>query len=76
MWADKWRKNNWMKNDNESIMNKKLIKKLYFYYKNLNIKFQHVSSHKKEPEKNTDEHYLWYGNNIADKLANDGADSS
>lgn len=74
LWADKWRKNNWMKNENESIMNKKLIKKLYFYYKNLNIEFQHVRAHKKEPEKNTNEHYLWYGNNMADKLANDGAD--
>jgi ribonuclease HI len=74
LWANKWSKNNWMKNENESIMNKKLIKKLYFYYKNLNIEFKHVKAHKKEPEKNSDEHYLWYGNNMADKLANDGAD--
>tara|TARA_Y100000589_G_C27077305_1_gene598055 strand:- start:465 stop:953 length:489 start_codon:yes stop_codon:yes gene_type:complete len=74
-WADKWKENKWKKSDGESILNKKLIKKLYFYYKNLNIEFHHIKAHKKEPEsKLTEDYKLWYGNNMADKLANDGAD--
>ena len=74
-WSDKWAKNKWRKSDGEEILNKKLIKKLYFYYKNLNIEFHHVKAHKKEPEnKHTEQYKLWYGNNMADKLANDGAD--
>ena len=74
-WADNWRKNNWKKSDGESVLNKKLIKKLYFYYKNLNIEFHHIKAHKEEPEdKSTEEYKLWYGNFIADQLANNGAD--
>ena len=74
-WADKWKENKWRKSDGEIILNKKLIKKLYFYYKNLNIEFHHVKAHKKEPKnKLTEEYKLWHGNYMADKLANDGAD--
>jgi len=74
-WADKWKENKWKKSNGETILNKKIIKKLYFYYKNLNIEFFHVKAHKKEPEnKLTEDYKLWYGNNMADKLANDGAD--
>lgn len=75
-WAENWEKNKWRKSNGENILNKKLIKKLYFYYKNLNIEFNHVKAHKKEPEdKNTEQYKLWYGNYMADKLANSGADS-
>ena len=74
-WADKWKENKWKKSDGSVILNKKLIKKLYFYYKNLNIEFHHVKAHKKEPDnKSTEDYKLWYGNNMADKLANCGAD--
>lgn len=68
-WSEKWRQNNWKKSSGEKIENKKLIKKLYFYNKNLTLEFIHVRSHKKEPEKNTEEHRIWYGNFMADKLA-------
>ena len=75
-WADKWKENKWKKSNGEIILNKKLIKKLYFYYKNLNIEFFHVKAHKKEPNnKLTEDYKLWYGNYMADKLANMGSDS-
>ena len=75
LWGDKWKQNKWKKTSGDSIINKKLIKKLYFYYKNLNIEFIHIKAHTKEPEnKNTEQYKLWYGNFMADKLANDGAD--
>lgn len=68
-WSEKWKRNGWKKSNGEKIENKKLIKKLYFYNKNINLEFHHVRSHKKEPEKDTEEHKLWYGNDMADKLA-------
>lgn len=72
-WSEKWRQNNWRKSTGEKIENKKLIKTLYFYNKNLNLEFHHVRSHRREPEKGTQEHKLWYGNYMADKLATSGA---
>ena len=75
IWADNWRNNEWKKSNGETILNKKLIKKLYFYYKNINIEFFHVKAHTKEPlDKSTEDYKIWYGNFMADKLANDAAD--
>lgn len=75
-WADKWKQNKWKKANGEPVLNKMLIQKLYYYYKNLNIEFHHVKAHEKEPEnKHTFEYELWYGNHMADKLANEGADN-
>lgn len=74
-WADKWKENKWKKSNGEDVLNIKLIKKLYFYYKNLNIEFFHVKAHLNEPEnKNTEDYKIWYGNFKADELANLAAD--
>lgn len=74
-WSEKWKDNKWKKSNGEKILNKKLIKKLYFYYKNLNIEFIHVKAHLDEPKnKNSEDYKLWYGNYMADKLANIAAD--
>lgn len=40
------------------------------------VKFTHVHSHKTEPKKDTPEHYLWYGNEVADRLAVKGSKDS
>jgi ribonuclease HI len=75
-WANTWKNNNWKKSNNEEILNKKLIKTLYYYYCNLNIEFKHIRAHKNEPnDKNSQEYKLWYGNYMADKYANEGADN-
>lgn len=68
-WSEKWRQNNWKKSTGEKIENKKLIRKLYFYYKNINIEFNHIRSHQKKPDIKTPEYKLWYGNHMADKLS-------
>ena len=68
-WAKNWEKNNWKKSDNKDVENIELIKKLYYYSKNLKIDFRHVKSHQKEPDKNNPDYKIWYGNNQADKLA-------
>ena len=68
-WADKWIKNNWKKSDGKEVLNLDLVKKLYFYSKNLNIEFKHVKSHTKEPPKSDPKYNIWYGNMQADRLA-------
>ena len=72
-WADKWEKNNWTKSDGNEVLNIDLVKKLYYYSKNINIEFRHVRSHKKEPNKSDPKYYIWYGNMKADQLAVDAA---
>ena len=68
-WADKWEKNDWKKSDGNEVLNLDLVKKLYYYSKNLNIEFIHVRSHTKEPPKNDPKYKIWYGNMQADRLA-------
>ena len=74
-WSKSWEKNNWKKSDGTKIENKKIIKKLYYLYNNLDIKFTHVKAHKKEPSKDSEKYFKWYGNNKADYLAVSGAKS-
>jgi len=70
IWAVKWEKNNWKKSNNKTIENEELIKQLYYYSKNLKIKFNHVKAHTKEiTDKNSLDYFNWYGNFMADKLA-------
>ena len=41
-----------------------------------NVQFRHVKAHQKEPtgvSKDSYEYIEWYGNMMADKLANEGA---
>ena len=69
-WAKNWEKNDWKKPDGKKIKNVNIMKKLYYYCKNLGVVLRHVKAHKNAP-KDTDstEYKLWYGNDQADKLA-------
>ena len=68
-WAKKWEKNNWKKADNKSIQNEHLIKQLYFLSNKYDVKYIHVKAHRKEPDKMSNDYFIWYGNYMADKLA-------
>ena len=72
-WAENWEKKNWIKSDGNEVLNLNLVKKLYYYSKNLNIEYRHVKSHTKEPKKSEPNYELWYGNMQADKLAVEAA---
>lgn len=48
---------------------------LYELSKEYNINIKHVKAHRNEPEKNTLQHFYWYGNMMADKLAVEGSKS-
>jgi len=72
IWSKNWAKKNWRKSDGKPVENKEIISEAYEIYNNLNnVKFIHVRSHKKAPtDKSSTEYKIWYGNDMADKLAN------
>lgn len=74
-WCKGWEKNNWMNSKKKIIENKDLMIELYNLSKQHNIKIKHIRAHQNEPEKNTLDHFFWYGNMMADKLAVDGSNS-
>jgi ribonuclease HI len=72
-WATGWEKNGW-KRDTGKIANLDLIKKLFYTSINMGVIYRHVTAHQAEPEdKESKEWLLWHGNDMADKLATDGA---
>lgn len=68
-WALKWEKNNWINSKGKTVENLELIKNLFNYTNNYNIKYKHIRAHQKEPSKDNDNYHFWYGNHMADKLA-------
>ena len=61
-------------NHKNEIKNLEIIKEIYNYCEIYRIKFVHINSHMPEPlYKNSIEWKLWYGNDMADKLAQKGA---
>ena len=77
-WAVGWERNGWQKKTGKKtdreIKNLDLIKKLYKAYTTQRIKFVHVNSHTREPRnKSSVEWRIWYGNEMADKLARTAA---
>ena len=64
-WCKGWEKNKWRRSDNSELKNLDIIIPLYELYKKYNISLIHVRSH-----------CGIIGNEIADKLARAGADSS
>lgn len=75
-WGSKWILNGWQKKNKgkyTDISNKDIIIELYTLTKMYPVKFEHVNAHKKEPvNKRTKVWRLWYGNKMADTLANSG----
>ena len=73
-WFEGWKKRGWKKADGKPVDNLELIQKLHNYIKTYNIKMVHVRAHKDEPPKNDPTYDDWYGNMMADKLANEGCE--
>ena len=81
-WSNSWEKNGWMRTDRSGkkkpVKNVELMKQIKGLTRVYNIHFKHVKAHKSEPkgiDKETNEYREWYGNMMADKLANEAAKS-
>ena len=81
-WSNSWEKNGWMRTDRSGkkkpVKNVELMKQIKGLTRMNNIHFKHVKAHRSEPkdiDKDTNEYKEWYGNMMADKLANDAAKS-
>ena len=70
-WYHTWLKNDWMNSSNRAVLNRDILEKIVFYivkYKG-QIEFSHVRSHTVAPSVESKDYPDWYGNDIADKLA-------
>ena len=86
VWIAKWSCNGWQTSKGNDVKNKELMEQLWEllnHYKNNNkeIMFRKVESHQSKPKefdinnKKTHEYNIWYGNDQADILAKNGAES-
>ena len=71
VWSDNWIKNNWKTSKNDLVKNKDLIQEILKYQiKCNNVEFKFIKAHQSEPNINSIEHFLWYGNNYVDTNIN------
>lgn len=76
-WLRNWESNGWKTSKGQDVKNKDLIYRAATKIQNIKdsgikISFQHVFSHKPEPkDKNSHQHFLWYGNNKVDTMINE-----
>lgn len=69
-----WLRNNWKLRNGNSVKNRNLIELLLNLTNEFNnVSYNHIRSHQLEPQnKDSSEYKVWYGNMMADKLANQG----
>ena len=72
-YCKQWEQNGWKKYNKgrgvKEIKNLELIKFIWGYYNKYKIQFQHVRSHQLQPNKESKDYRIWYGNDMGDKLA-------
>ena len=85
VWLNQWKKNNWMTRSGEPVKNKELIEsidssmaRIKFINSNINnsnknnkiiVKLLHVNSHQNPDMQNQYKFNIWFGNYVADALA-------
>ena len=71
-WAKKWENNDWKKSDNNVILNKELIQKLYALTNKYKVKYNHIKSHINNIKESDPNYKHYQGNKMADLLAVNG----
>ena len=73
-YINNWLRNNWKLRNGNNVKNRNLIELLLNITKEFNnVSYNHIRSHTNEPDnKRSTQYKLWYGNMMADKLANEG----
>jgi len=80
VWVRNWQKNGWKTSHGENVKHRQIITEAYstiemLKQKGIQVRFEHVRAHKKAPADTKSEEYTkWYGNSIADKLAQEGTE--
>lgn len=71
VWLKNWKKNNWKTAAGNDVKNKTLIQAIDARKSEFkSVIFVYVQAHCPEPlDRSSEEHRLWFGNDIADKLA-------
>ena len=74
IWYKNWERNHWKTSGNKDVKNREIIQLILDLLKQLkkkiHIRFYHQYSHQSKPHDVTSlEYVLWYGNDVADKLA-------
>jgi ribonuclease HI len=72
-WYKGWENNNWKNSKGQDVKNKDLIHDILILKRKIqfHVSFKHVMAHTKEPiNKDTLEHFLWYGNKKVDDNIN------
>ncbi len=79
-WSNTWEKNGWKRKNRsgklQPVKNVDLIKSIKSMYYKYNVLFKHIKAHRNlsdEIKKNSLEYQEWYGNKMADELANVGS---
>lgn len=79
-WSNTWEKNGWMRRNKGGkkvpVKNVELIKEIKKLYYQYTIQFKHIKAHRNlnpEIKKSSLEYKEWYGNKMADELANVGS---
>lgn len=75
-WYKKWETNGWENSTGHSVKNSEIIKEILkikdeLKENNIPVSFKHIFSHKREPNKDSEEHFFWFGNMRVDKGIND-----
>ena len=81
-WINNWKKRGWKKANGDDVKNVDLLAdldkytKLILVHNHKGIKFHHVRSHRPKPKggEDTEEYRSWFGNDLADRLANHGVE--
>jgi len=79
-WSNTWEKNGWKRKNRsgklQPVKNVDLIKSIKSMYYKYNVLFKHIKAHRnlsEEIKKSSLEYQEWYGNKMADELANIGS---
>ncbi|HEY9704246.1 MAG TPA: ribonuclease H family protein [Allocoleopsis sp.] len=70
-WYKSWKRKEWRKANGSPVLNRQIIEKIVYLLEKYHDKifFSFTASHLPEPPKGTKQHFIWFGNKMADLLA-------
>ena len=70
VWYPAWLKSGWLNSKKKPVENQDIIKRILAMQEVIEVKYRHVSAHRREPLDKKSERWMnWHGNDVVDKLA-------